>query len=86
MKRIGRHKDRTQTAIIPASTKQNHGPRQLVILGKIALGQTVAVGTKLEDEDTLLRGTVCYIHPRKRFFVVQGPWREAFHMPAEVRT
>lgn len=86
MKRIGRHKDRTQAAIIPASTKQNHGPRKLVILGKIALGQTVAVGTKLEDEDTLLRGTVCYIHPRKRFFVVQGPWREAFHMPAEVRT
>lgn len=86
MKRSGRHKDRTQSAIIPASTKQNHGPRQLVILGKIALGQTVAVGTKLEDEDTLLRGTVCYIHPRKRFFVVQGAWREAFQMPVEVRT
>lgn len=86
MKRSGRHKDRTQSAIIPASTKQSHGPRQLVILGKIALGQKVAVGTRLEDEDTLLRGTVCYIHPRKRFFVVQGPWREAFQMPVEVRT
>ena len=90
MKKNKKHSGTQNSGIItkkPRCEKSDHlYNRPIIVFGEIRLGEFVTVvSSSNETDDTRISGEIVFIHPRRRYFIVQGPYRESFLMPPALR-